>query len=75
MPGRARRVSAGARSLSLPVGGYRRGGLPQGPYEGASRGALPHVVDRKLYRADYGTFEEYAEKRWQMSRRRAYQMI
>ncbi|MEU3096581.1 hypothetical protein ABZ690_17735, partial [Streptomyces sp. NPDC006967] len=37
--------------------------------------ALADIRDRKLYRADYGTFEEYAEKRWQMSRRRAYQMI
>lgn len=37
--------------------------------------ALADIRDRKLYRADYGTFEEYAEQRWQMSRRRAYQMI
>lgn len=37
--------------------------------------ALADIRDRRLYRADYGTFEEYAEQRWQMSRRRAYQMI
>lgn len=37
--------------------------------------ALADIRDRKLYRAEYGTFEEYAERRWQMSRRRAYQMI
>jgi len=37
--------------------------------------ALADIRDRKLYRADYGTFEEYAEKRWQMSRPRAYQLI
>lgn len=37
--------------------------------------ALADIRDRKLYRADYGTFEEYAERRWQMTRSRAYQMI
>ncbi len=37
--------------------------------------ALADIRDRKLYRSDYGTFEEYAEKRWQMSRPRAYQLI
>jgi hypothetical protein len=37
--------------------------------------ALADIRDRNLYRADYGTFEEYAEQRWQMSRSRAYQMI
>lgn len=37
--------------------------------------ALADIRDRKLYRAEYGTFEEYAEQRWQMSRSRAYQMI
>lgn len=37
--------------------------------------ALADIRDRKLYRAAYGTFEEYAQQRWQMSRRRAYQMI
>lgn len=37
--------------------------------------ALADIRDQKLYRADHGTFEEYAEKRWQMSRPRAYQLI
>jgi hypothetical protein len=37
--------------------------------------ALADIRSRKLYRADYSTFEEYAEKRWQMTRSRAYQMI
>lgn len=37
--------------------------------------ALADIRDRKLYRADYGTFEEYAEQRWQMSRRRAYELM
>lgn len=37
--------------------------------------ALADIRDRKLYRADHATFEEYTEQRWQMSRRRAYQMI
>lgn len=37
--------------------------------------ALADIRDRKLYRADHGTFEEYAEKRWQMSRPRAYELM
>lgn len=37
--------------------------------------ALADIRDRRLYRADYGTFEEYAQKRWQMTGSRAYQMI
>lgn len=37
--------------------------------------ALLRVRDQRLYRYDFGTFEDYCEKRWQMSRRRAYQMI
>ncbi|MFD9444991.1 hypothetical protein [Streptomyces sp. NPDC060001] len=37
--------------------------------------ALADIRNRKLYRADYGTFEEYAETRWQMSRPRAYELM
>lgn len=37
--------------------------------------ALADIRDRKLYRVGYGTFEEYAEKRWQMSRPRAYELM
>jgi protein gp37 len=37
--------------------------------------ALTDIRDRRLYRAEYGTFEEYADKRWQMSRRRAYELM
>lgn len=37
--------------------------------------ALANIRDRQLYRADYGTFEEYAERRWQMSRPRAYELM
>jgi hypothetical protein len=37
--------------------------------------ALADIRNRKLYRANYGTFEEYAEKRWQMSRPRAYELM
>jgi hypothetical protein len=37
--------------------------------------ALTDIRDRKLYRAEYGTFEEYAAKRWGMSRSHAYRMI
>lgn len=37
--------------------------------------ALADIRDRKLYRADYGTFEEYARLRWNMSRTRAYELM
>ncbi|MFD9047635.1 hypothetical protein [Streptomyces zaomyceticus] len=37
--------------------------------------ALADIRNRKLYRADYSTFEEYAEKRWQLSRPRAYELM
>lgn len=37
--------------------------------------ALADIRDRKLYRAEHGTFEEYCQQRWQMTRSRAYQMI
>lgn len=37
--------------------------------------ALADIRNRKLYRADYGTFEDYAEQRWQMSRPRAYELM
>lgn len=37
--------------------------------------ALADIRNRKLYRADYGTFEEYAQQRWNMSRTRAYELM
>ncbi|MET7933450.1 DUF5131 family protein [Streptomyces sp. NPDC005322] len=37
--------------------------------------ALTDIRDRKLYRADHGTFEEYCQQRWQMSRPRAYELM
>lgn len=37
--------------------------------------ALAEIRDQRLYRADYGTFEDYCADRWQMSRPRAYQLI
>jgi hypothetical protein len=37
--------------------------------------ALADIRDRKLYRADHRTFEEYCQGRWQMTGSRAYQMI
>lgn len=37
--------------------------------------ALADIRNRKLYRAGHGTFEEYTEKRWQMSRPRAYELM
>ncbi|TVZ96473.1 hypothetical protein [Streptomyces sp. BK340] len=37
--------------------------------------ALADIRDRKLYRADHGTFEEYCQRRWQLSRPRAYELI
>lgn len=37
--------------------------------------ALASIRNQKLYRAEHSTFEEYAEKRWQMSRPRAYELM
>ena len=37
--------------------------------------ALLTIRDRRLYRAQHGTFEDYCQGRWGMSRPRAYQMI
>jgi hypothetical protein len=37
--------------------------------------ALADIRNRKLYRADHGTFEDYCQQRWQMSRSYAYRMI
>ena len=33
------------------------------------------IRDRRLYKADFGTFEEYVEQRWEWGRTRAYQLI
>ncbi len=37
--------------------------------------ALLVIRDKKLYRADYGTFEDYCQKKWSISDRRARQLI
>jgi hypothetical protein len=37
--------------------------------------ALLAIRDGKLYRADYGTFEEYCQRRWGVSRPYAYQLM
>ena len=37
--------------------------------------ALLEIRDKKLYRIDYKTFEEYCQEKWQMTRRRSYQLI
>jgi predicted nuclease with TOPRIM domain len=37
--------------------------------------ALLRVRDLRLYRVEYGTFEEYCAERWSISRPRAYQFI
>lgn len=37
--------------------------------------ALLRVRDHKLYRAKYGTFEAYLKERWDISRRRGYQLL
>lgn len=37
--------------------------------------ALLSIRDKRLYRADYSTFEDYCRERWQMSRIRAYQLM
>lgn len=38
-------------------------------------GALLEIRDSRLYRADYGTFEEYCQQRWNFTRMRASQLI
>jgi hypothetical protein len=37
--------------------------------------ALATIRDGRLYRGQYGTFEDYCEQRWGFSRRRGYQLI
>lgn len=37
--------------------------------------ALVKVRDGRLYREQYGTFEEYCQRRWGLSRRRSYQLM
>lgn len=37
--------------------------------------ALLTIRDRRLYRAQYGTFEDYCQERWGMSRQRANQLV
>jgi hypothetical protein len=37
--------------------------------------ALATIRDNRLYRAEYGSFEQYVEDRWQLSRAHAYRMI
>ena len=37
--------------------------------------ALRQIRDRRLYRQDFSTFEDYCTNRWEMSRRWAYQLI
>lgn len=37
--------------------------------------ALSQIHEKRLYREDFRTFEEYCQKVWQWSRQRAYQMM
>lgn len=37
--------------------------------------ALLEIRDKRLYRQDYSTFEDYCNKQWNMARRTAYQLI
>lgn len=37
--------------------------------------ALMEIRDGRLYRAEYGTFEEYCQERWGWERRHAYRLI
>lgn len=37
--------------------------------------ALLEIRDSRLYRQDYGTFEDYCRKRWKISRAHAYRLI
>lgn len=37
--------------------------------------ALMQIRDERLYRAEFGTFEDYCQERWGMTRRRANQLV
>lgn len=37
--------------------------------------ALMQIRDERLYRSEFGTFEDYCQQRWNMSRRRANQLV
>jgi hypothetical protein len=37
--------------------------------------ALAEIRDAQLYRLEFGSFEEYAEARWELSRKRAYDQV
>jgi len=37
--------------------------------------ALLTIRDKRLYRVEYGTFEDYCREKWQLERRRAYQLM
>ena len=37
--------------------------------------ALTEIRDKKLYRLDYGTFEEYCQKKWGWTRQHCYRLI
>lgn len=37
--------------------------------------ALMEIRDKRLYRAEFGTFEEYCQERWGMKRAHAYRLI
>lgn len=37
--------------------------------------ALLAIRDKRLYRADYSTFEDYCRERWQLKQSRAYQLM
>ncbi len=36
--------------------------------------ALKEIKDKRLYRQEYDTFQEYCDKRWELSRPRAYEL-
>lgn len=50
--------------IDRAIAAYRQAGL-----------ALKEIRDRRLYRHQFGTFEDYVEVRWNMTRSRAYHMI
>ena len=37
--------------------------------------ALLTIRDKRLYREQYDTFEDYCQKQWRLARRRAYQLM
>lgn len=57
-------LAAAEQNISRNIDAYKSVGM-----------SLATVRDSRLYRAEFATFEDYCERKWDISRRRAYQQI